>query len=188
MPGDGAGGRQGQAGHGLHKTAQEIRRAVDRAEEVAPVFRLILRPTGAQCLGEPAPERVESGVEHIEIVANILRLAAHQKGVGLRRIGIRLARTRQHAEGDESIEEVPGGTRMEVEACGQGVAVQGARGEYCEEVQFHGTEKGFRAPKGDSKIDDGCRTQGWTASPSPYRPLRQGASSKSWCRRQHNGS
>jgi hypothetical protein len=39
---------------------------------------------------------------------------------------IALARARQHTESDKGMEEVPGGTRMELEAGGQGVTVQGA--------------------------------------------------------------
>jgi hypothetical protein len=77
---------------------------------------------------------------------------------------IALARARQHTESDKGIEEVLGGTRMELETCGKCVAVQRPRGECCEKAQLHGAEEGFRAPKGNSKIDDGCRTQGWTHS------------------------
>jgi hypothetical protein len=58
-------------------------------------------------------EHVQAHEQTIGVLAPVVvnEGLVHEEGVGLRHIGIRLARTRQHAEGNESIEEVPGGAR-----------------------------------------------------------------------------
>ena len=125
------------------------------------MFRLVLWPSGAEGIGERAPERVEAGIEHIEIVADIRWLAADEEGVGLRGVGIRVAGARQHAERDERVEEVSHGARMQLEARGERCAVQWTWCEGREEADLHGTQEGLGAPKADREIDKGCWSQGF---------------------------
>src|SRR3990167_3543748 len=66
-----AAGPDAEARHGLQKPFKPLRIAIERAEEIAAGFHLILRLAGAEPVGERPPKAIQPRVAHFEDAADV---------------------------------------------------------------------------------------------------------------------
>jgi hypothetical protein len=80
--------------------------AVQRGEDLAPVPGLVLRLPAVKRVGERAPERVQTGVSHLEHPADVGRARAIEEERRVRCVAVGAIVALEHAERDQRVEEV----------------------------------------------------------------------------------
>ncbi|TKS61702.1 MAG: hypothetical protein EWM72_00450 [Nitrospira sp.] len=116
----------------------------------------ILSPVlaGAETFGERAPESIEPRVTHFEYAADVRGLGSVEKQRRLRRIGIALAGSFQHAQRNQRIEEIPRAAGMKLEPLGQRGRVERPFGQLREQAEFNGAQQGLRTQKPNAELHD----------------------------------
>ena len=135
--GNGPRRRQAETGHGGEEEAEADRVGVDRVKKVLAAFDLVLRLARAQAMGERAPERIQSGVGHLQHASDVRRLGAVQVQVGVGSVRVLAVVTLEHPERHESVKEIQGAARMQSEPLGELLRVQRAAREFGEETQLN---------------------------------------------------
>jgi hypothetical protein len=152
--GDGLRGAHADARHGLEELFEAGRVAVENREEVSSRLHLVLRPAGAQAVGERTPKRVQPRVRHLEHPADVRGPGAVEEHARLRRVRIAAILTVEHAERHERIEEVPGAAWMQLQALAECLRVKSTPRELGEHAQLDRAEKHLRSPEPHAELDD----------------------------------
>ena len=153
--GDGHVGAVADAGHGFEEVAQSLRVRVERGEETgAAAADFVLRLAGAQGGGEVAPEGVQALVGHLQHAADVGRLALVEEEIGLGRVVVDAVAALEEPEGDERVEEVARGARMQAEAGGEFGERLGVFGEFGEDFHLDGAEQSLRGPEAEADLQN----------------------------------
>ena len=100
------------------------------------------------------PVAIEPVVRHLQYAADIGGLVLVEEEIGVRRITVDAILSLQKAQGDECIQEVPGGARVQTETsldCSEILRVLGQLGE---DFHFYGAQENLRGPKAHTDLHD----------------------------------
>ena len=132
-----------------------LSRIIKRVENVAALFRLILRFSGAEGLGKRTPKPVEACVEHFDKPAHVTGLCGVQKQLGLFGIAVTpgfvtLEQMKRH----QCIEEVTGGPFMEAKPLAQFVQPERPAFKGAKHPEFDSAQERLRGPESRRELHD----------------------------------
>ena len=116
---------------------------------------------GPQRCGKRAPERVQSGVRHLEHPAHIGGLAPVEEMRGFRSVGVAPLLPLQHPQSNEGVEEIArwsAGNERRDSAPRCSIRA-GARGKLREEAEFDRAEQRLRPPEREPELHDASEFQ-----------------------------
>ena len=150
--------------HRVHELLEALGLAVELGEHRRPgVLDLVLRLTGAQPFGEIAPEAIQPGVGHFEEPAHELGAVPIEEQRRLGRVAVArvgpVAIALEKAQGEQRVEEIGVGPRVEAERLLQIAAGHGPVAEGGEQPHFQGREQDFRRPEGHADFHQSCGGQ-----------------------------
>jgi hypothetical protein len=124
---------QAQPSHGLEKSPEFLRIAIDCFKEVTSLFSLVLWHAGAEALSERIPEAEEPLVRHFEDAADVSWLISVEEEIGLRRVAVLAGFPVEHAERHERVQEILDAPFVDAHGYSERVFVPGPLGKFGEE-------------------------------------------------------
>jgi hypothetical protein len=124
------------------------------------VLGLVLKLAGPERLGERTPQAVEARTGHFHDAADIGRLGAVEKQVGLERIRVDAVIAVQQFQRDQRIEKIARRARMQPKPVLQRRKVGRSAGQCTEHTEFDGAQKRLRGPEAQANLHDMFRRDG----------------------------
>ena len=152
---------QADTRHGIEKTFEPGRIGVDSTKKVLlSSLCFILRLACTQRLGERTPERIQPPIGHLEYASDVRRLLSVEEDVGVGGVGVSVAVSLQHAQGDERIQEISRAARVQHKTFGQRLGVEGTLSKLGEQAEFDRTQERLGAPESEAELQDPVRSRG----------------------------
>ena len=93
------------------------------------------------------PKWIQAVIRHFQNASDIAGLVLIEKQLSFGRVSVYAIFTLQHAQTHQSIQKVPGASRMESHTALERIQILGLLGQFSEELELDSGQAGFWMPK-----------------------------------------